>query len=137
MITVLYILGAVLLPLLIYVSFSARRSRYKYAEQFARDITGLTYYDGKVMKYQDGFLFVIFRIEEEKKTVIQRCEVVRKFKKDQPVGIYFYENGPYVRAVPASGTVCEREYIKLTLIHMLTAWAAITDIILMILGIVL
>ena len=64
MITVLYILGAVLLPLLIYVSFSARRSRYKYAEQFALDITGLTYYDGKVMKYQDGFLFVIFRIEE-------------------------------------------------------------------------
>ena len=80
----------------------------KYAEQFAEIIRTYGRVSAHILSIDgDGNLVIRFRIEREKKTVIQKCRVYSASKKNpvkylpnQRITVYFHDSGTSAEAIP-------------------------------------
>ncbi len=81
----------------------------KYAERFAERVSGHGRVSARVMSAsEDGGLVIRFRIEREKKTVIQKCRLFKppgkafpkKYFRGDRITVYYRDDGMRAEAIP-------------------------------------
>lgn len=113
----------ILIPLLLVIAVTAFHAQVLLFRDYAAIVSASPVYDAYVLKYENGEAVMQFRIEEEKKTVIQKCAVCREYKRGDYIRVYFSEDGTEVRAVTESDSPYEH-YFRIAGVISLAAFVS-------------